>query len=115
MALEPSNVAVVLTTIPVDLDAGRFSRSLLDERLAACVSVFPPMVSTYRWQGQVASSDERQVVIKTTTERLEDLQRRIAELHPYEVPELLVLSVSGGAAPYLAWLEGEVGWNEGGR
>ena len=80
----------------------------MTERLAACVSVFPPMASTYRWEGRTESANERQVVIKTTRARLDALERRIAELHPYEVPELLVLAVSGGGAGYLAWLEASV-------
>lgn len=100
---------LVLTTIPLDFDVDAFSGALLTERLAACVSVFPPMVSTYRWHGRVESASERQVVIKTTRPRLDALERRIAALHPYEVPELLVVAVSGGGASYLSWLAGAVG------
>lgn len=112
MARQETDALLVLTTIPLDLDADAFSGALLAARLAACVSVFPPMVSTYRWQGQVESAGERQVVIKTTRPRLEALERRISELHPYDVPELLVLSVSGGGASYLAWLSAAVGEDE---
>jgi len=108
LARQQPDPLLVLTTIPLDFDADAFSGTLLAEHLAACVSVFPPMVSTYRWQGRVESASERQVVIKTTRPRLEALERRISELHPYELPELLVVAVSGGAS-YLAWLAGAVG------
>jgi len=109
LALQSTDVVLVLTTLPLELDADAFAHTLVAERLAACVSVLPPMSSTYRWQGTIESASERQTLVKTTTGCLEALERRIANLHPYEVPEVLVLPVSGGAASYLAWLGGEVG------
>jgi periplasmic divalent cation tolerance protein len=112
LTLQQTDAVLVLTTIPLDLDPDAFSGSLLAEHLAACVSVFPPMLSTYRWQGKVESASERQVVIKTTRPRLEALERRLAELHPYELPELIVLTVSGGGTSYLAWLAEEAGNGE---
>jgi periplasmic divalent cation tolerance protein len=108
-----SPAVVVLTTIPADLDAEAFVRALLADRLAACVSVLPPMVSTYWWQGHVESATERQVVLKTTRERLDGLERRLVELHPYDVPELLVLPVSGGSARYLEWIGAETTGDRG--
>jgi periplasmic divalent cation tolerance protein len=95
---------VVLTTVPVDFDATAFASTLVGERLAACVNVLPAMESIYRWQGNIESGSERQLVIKTTAARLAGLQQRIRALHPYEVPEVLVLPVSGGADSYLGWL-----------
>ena len=95
---------VVLTTVPVDFDAATFASTLVGERLAACVNVLPEMESTYRWQGNIEKGSERQLVIKTTAARLAALQQRIKALHPYEVPEVLVLPVSGGAESYLGWL-----------
>lgn len=108
MALQPTNVVLVLTTIPLDLDADRFARALVTERLAACVSVLAPMASTYHWQGTVESATERQVVMKTTAGRVAALEARVAELHPYDVPELLVVPLSGGGDGYLDWVVGEV-------
>ncbi len=83
-----SSPVIVLTTLGTSADAAAFAERLVEERLAACVNVLPEMDSTYRWDGQVQRDRERQVVIKTTTGRLDELKRRIAELHSYEVPEL---------------------------
>ena len=95
---------MVLTTIPVDFDAAGLASTLVGERLAACVNLLPPMDSIYRWKGEVETAKERQVLIKTAVAKLEALQQRIKDLHPYDVPEILVLSVAGGSDAYLAWL-----------
>jgi periplasmic divalent cation tolerance protein len=95
---------VVLTTLPADADGVAFGRSLLDERLAACVNLLAPMESVYRWEGQVEQERERQVIIKTSRARLADLWDRVRELHPYEVPEFLVLTIADGNEAYLRWV-----------
>jgi len=108
MGVRPHNPAVafvlVLTTYPADGDADGFARALIDERLAACVSVLPPMQSTYRWKGAVETASERQVLIKTKAANLAALDQRVQELHPYDVPEWLVLSIEAGSPAYLSWL-----------
>jgi periplasmic divalent cation tolerance protein len=96
---------IVLTTLPADADADRLGRTLVDERLVACVNVLPVMTSIYRWQGAVEQASERQLIMKTTSARVEELKVRLAALHPYEVPEILVLPISDGGASYLAWVE----------
>lgn len=101
---DAADIVLVLTTLPADGEPDQLARALVDRHLAACVSVLAPMQSTYRWKGKVEEAAERQVVIKTAANRIPDLKRAIAELHPYEVPELLILSVSGGADAYLAWI-----------
>jgi periplasmic divalent cation tolerance protein len=98
-----STVAIVLTTLGADADAAAFARTLVDERLAACVNVLPVMTSIYRWQGKVEQDREQQVVIKTSSDRVAALQARLRELHPYELPEFLVLD-AGGSEAYLAWV-----------
>lgn len=98
------SAVLVLTTLGSTADAAALARTLVDERLAACVNVFPEMQSIYRWKDQVEHEPERQLLIKTTADRLVDLQARLTELHPYEVPEFLVLTVSGGTEAYLGWL-----------
>jgi periplasmic divalent cation tolerance protein len=95
---------VVLTTIGRGADARTLASILVDERLAACVNVLAEMDSTYRWKGGVESERERQIVIKTTVDRLPALQARVHELHPYEVPEFLVLPITGGSEKYLSWI-----------
>jgi periplasmic divalent cation tolerance protein len=96
-------VSIVLTTLGADVDAAAIARTLVDERLAACVNILPPMTSVYRWQGKVEQDREQQVVIKTGADRVAALQARLRELHPYELPEFLVLDATGSEA-YLAWV-----------
>jgi periplasmic divalent cation tolerance protein len=103
-AMDQLETAIVLTTWPVEQDPGAMAVALVEERLAACVNLLPPMESVYRWQGTVERAAERQVVIKTTRQAVERLLARLASLHPYEVPEMLVLPVSGGGEAYLRWI-----------
>jgi len=95
---------IVLTTLPADADAATLARTLVEERLAACVNVLPAMTSFYRWKGSIEGEREQQLVIKTSAARVEALQARVAQLHPYELPEFLVLSARGSHA-YLAWIQ----------
>jgi periplasmic divalent cation tolerance protein len=101
-----AGAVVVLTTLGADADAAALARTLVDERLAACVNVLPVMLSVYRWKGAVEQDREQQLVIKTAPDRLPALEARVRELHPYELPEFLVLSASGSRA-YLDWLAAE--------
>ena len=96
---------VVLCTAPDSTQAAELARALVQERLAACVNLLPGLRSFYWWQGQVQDEPERLLIIKTSTERLDALLRRIAELHPYTVPEGIALDVSRGLEPYLRWLD----------
>lgn len=98
------DVVIALITWPAGEDAAPTAATLVEERLAACVNLLPPMESVYRWQGTVERAAERQVVIKTTRQAVERLLARLASLHPYEVPEMLVLPVSGGGEAYLRWI-----------
>jgi periplasmic divalent cation tolerance protein len=95
---------IVLTTLGGDADGAALARLLVDEHLAACVNVLPVMASIYRWKGAVEQEREQQLVIKTTAARLEALEMRLRALHPYELPEFLVIDVAGGSAAYLEWL-----------
>ncbi len=95
---------VVMTTLPADADGPAFGRALLNERLAACVNLLAPMDSVYRWEGRIEEETERQVIIKTTRDRLNALWDRVRELHPYEVPEFIVLAIADGNEAYLKWV-----------
>lgn len=99
-----TDYVLVWTTLAADADVASFARTLVDERLAACVSAFPPMDSFYRWKGETQTDRERQLVIKTTAARVPALKARLGTLHPYDVPEVLVTPVVDGAQGYLAWL-----------
>ena len=97
-------VVLVLTTLGADADAVAIARTLVEERLAACVNVLPAMTSLYRWKGQVEQDREQQIVIKTTADRVAALETRLRALHPYELPEFLVLPSGGGSTAYLDWV-----------
>jgi periplasmic divalent cation tolerance protein len=88
----------------MELDAAAVARTLLGEQLVACVNILPLMQSHYRWQGGIESASERQLLMKTTMACVERLRERLATLHPYEVPEFLVIEASGGSEAYLEWL-----------
>ena len=92
-----ADIVIVLTTAPDDERAGAWARTLVEERLAACVNVHGPMTSFYRWKGMVEREAERQVVIKTTRERVAALRVRLGELHSYDLPEFVVLNVDNGS------------------
>ena len=95
---------LVLTTLPADADAAAFARTLVSERLAACVNLFAPMESVYRWEGDVQRDAERQLIMKTARARVDALWQRVRELHPYDVPEFVVLPIVDGSDAYLRWL-----------
>jgi periplasmic divalent cation tolerance protein len=99
---------LVLTTLAAEGDASALARTLVDERLAACVNVLAPMSSLYRWKGRVEEDREQQLVIKTAASRVAALQARVRELHPYEIPEFLVLRVESGSDAYLDWIRESV-------
>ena len=96
---------VALSTVAGAEDAERIARALVEGGLAACVNVIPEVLSIYRWKGRVEREHERLLVIKTTRDRFEALREALVQLHPYEVPELIALSIQAGHEPYLAWLE----------
>jgi periplasmic divalent cation tolerance protein len=97
-----------MTALGAPSDAERIARALVEERLAACVNVVPGVLSIYRWKGNVEQEAELILVIKTLGEKVEALNARLVELHPYELPEVVVIPIAGGHAPYLAWLEEQV-------
>lgn len=99
-----SAVRIVVTTVVSAEEGARMGRTLVEERLAACATLLTGAQSIYRWQGQIESSAETVLLLKTETDRLAALDTRLHELHSYEVPEFLVLAVESGSHPYLAWL-----------
>ena len=98
-----NELIIILTTMPDDDRAAALARTLVTERLAACVNVHGTMTSTYRWQGAVESAAERQLVIETTRASLTDLEARLRVLHPYELPEFVVIDAAGSEA-YARWV-----------
>lgn len=96
---------IVLTTTSDAEEASRLGRVLVEERLAACATLIPAVQSIYRWQGEVESSGESLLLLKTSPEKLAALEARLHELHSYETPEFLVLGVESGSQLYLEWLQ----------
>jgi periplasmic divalent cation tolerance protein len=95
---------IVLSTFPADADAETVARALVDERLAACVTILGGVTSVYRWDDQIQRDQEQQFVIKTRADRVDALRERLQALHPYDVPEFLVVPVTGGSERYLGWV-----------
>ncbi len=89
--------------------AARIARALVEERLAACVHVLPAGQSFYRWSGKVQVEAEVVLLAKTLRERFEDVRRRILELHPFELPEIIAVDIGAAHAPYLDWIARESG------
>ena len=98
---------VVLTTAGSEDEARRIAAALVERKLAACVNIVPKILSIYRWKGKVEEAEEWMLVIKTAAgfERVRDA---IEELHSYEVPECICLSIEDGGPEYLKWLEDSV-------
>ena len=99
-----SSIVLVLTTAPDDDRAEAWARTLVEERLAACVNVHGAMTSFYRWKGIVERDAERQIVIKTTRDRVAALKARVLQLHSYELPEFVVVAVEDGSDDYVRWV-----------
>ena len=102
-----AELRVVLLTAPDPAVAEGLARSLVEERLAACVNVVPGVRSFYRWEGRVETAGELLLVVKTRADRAAALAARVRELHPYELPEVLELPAVGGSPAYLDWLRKE--------
>jgi periplasmic divalent cation tolerance protein len=98
----------VLTTTASREDAERIARLLIEERLAACVQVVGPITSTYRWQGEIETSQEWLCLAKSRRELYDAIEKAIRGVHSYQVPEILAVPIVAGSAHYLAWLDGEV-------
>jgi periplasmic divalent cation tolerance protein len=97
-------VIIGLTTCPDEPSARQIAEILLEERLATCVNRIPAVQSSYVWDGHLQHGTETLLLIKTTAARAIELEARLKALHPYELPEWLVLSVAGGNEAYLAWV-----------
>ena len=102
--MSAANCVIVCTTLPAAADAAALSRTLVGERLAACVSTQARVRSVYRWRDGIEEDEEQQLLIKTSADRVPALCARVRALHPYSVPEILVLPVSGGDRDYLEWV-----------
>jgi periplasmic divalent cation tolerance protein len=102
-------VVLIYTTFPTLDDAKRVGEALVAARLAACVNMFPGMISIFEWQGAREETSEVAMIIKTRAALTEAVFAETKRLHPYELPALLVLPTEGGSADYCNWIVGETG------
>ncbi len=101
--------SVTLITVGKRADAVRIARALVDERLAACVNIVPNVTSVYRWKAKRCEDRELLLIVKSRSDRWAALARRVKEIHPYAVPEIIRLPIEAGHPAYLRWIDEVVG------
>ena len=99
-----SQPLVVYCTCPNQATAGHIAETVVNERLAACVTIVPGLTSIYRWQGAIQRDEELLLIMKTCSTVYAGLEARLRELHPYEVPEIIALPIQAGSTTYLDWI-----------
>jgi len=98
----PQAVLVIVSCLPANAES--IAQPLVEEGLAACVSIVASATSVYRWKGELCKDEESLLLIKTDESQWHAIEKRIKELHSYEVPEILMLPITAGHTPYLSWL-----------
>jgi periplasmic divalent cation tolerance protein len=101
----PNQHLIVLCTVPDRESANSLAQAVVEDGLAACVNIVPHITSVYRWQGQLQSDDELLLIIKTSAKAYGDLEGRITDLHPYELPEIIAVPIHVGLPGYLTWID----------
>ncbi len=104
MAPAANNLRIVFVMAGSEDEAANIARSLVAERLAACVNIVGPVRSVYRWRGAIEDEREYLLVIKTRARLYAGLERRVREMHSYEVPEIIAVAIAQGSKPYIDWL-----------
>jgi len=99
---------IVLTTVGATQDVDSIATQLVEKRLAACVNVIPHIYSVYRWKNEIEHDSEQLLLIKTTSERVTGLRDALFAMHPYEVPEFVVVRIDDLSDAYRAWLVDQV-------
>jgi periplasmic divalent cation tolerance protein len=106
---------IALTTASSEEEARKIARALVDRRAAACVNIIPKVTSIYRWEGKVEEAREWLLIVKTTAAAFGEVRRAIAELHSYDLPECVCLTVEDGSPAYLEWIAESVSAGESGK
>ncbi len=102
-----SEISIVLVTAGNEEEAAKIGRTLVEERLGACANIVPRIRSIYRWKGEIYDEQECLIIIKTRTSLFPALEKRVKELHSYEVPEIISFPVARGLPQYIEWVLGE--------
>jgi len=105
---QQQGVVLCFVTAPSEAVARQLARTVVEERLAACAPVVPGMTSVYRWDGKVNEEPEALILCKTRGEGFERLTKRIVELHPYEVPQVVAVPIEAGYGAYMQWVDENV-------
>jgi periplasmic divalent cation tolerance protein len=105
----PEQILLALSTFPDAEIARRISNQLVSERFAACANILPSVESIYRWKDKIESGNEILVLFKVSSDRRSAFQDKLRSLHPYEVPEIVFVSVAGGLPEYLGWVADSCG------
>ncbi|WP_026376182.1 divalent-cation tolerance protein CutA [Aestuariibacter salexigens] len=103
-----ASACLALTTCPSEDVAQKLASELVKRRLAACVNIIPGITSVYSWQGQVNQDAECKLLIKTRQDVVQAAYNCVIELHPYDVPEWMIIIVAGGSEDYLSWLDNSI-------
>lgn len=98
------NIELILCTCPTEKDAKNIAHALVEAQLAACINLLPNVTSVYRWQGEVVSDDEIQLLIKTCADNFVKISEVIKSLHPYDVPEIISLNIQQADKQYSHWI-----------
>lgn len=106
------DILLVITNLPDRESAEKLASLLIERHLAACVNILAPCASVYRWQGQIQHDEEHPLLIKTVPARYAELEASIRAYHPYELPEIIAVPVTGGLPAYLQWVESETHNND---
>ena len=104
-----SEISIVLVTAGNEEEAAKIGRTLVEERLGACANIVPRIRSIYRWKGEIYDEQEVLIIIKTRTALFPALEKRVKELHSYEVPEIISFPVACGLPQYIEWIQQETG------
>lgn len=104
-----SGKRVVFITASSEDEARKIATSLVEENLAACVSIIPKIRSIYRWEGKVADEEELLLIAKTSEEKFAALSRSVKKLHSYETPEIIAIEITDGLKSYLDWIDESLG------
>ena len=99
---------VYITTSGIE-ESERIANILLEEKLAGCTNIIPSITSIYLWKGEIEADSESIIIAKTKLDRIEDIIKRVKEIHSYDIPCILAIPVIQGSMDYLEWLESEIG------
>ena len=100
---------LIFSTCPDSISAKKIAHDLVEEQLAVCINIIPGLESFFLWLGEVDKANELLLVIKTTSNKYAPLEKRLKKLHPYELPEIIVVPILTGSAEYLNWINTNIG------